>query len=506
MGLWKMIAIVVISKGFYTIGFAEPLQTVLIKIPVINSYIGSYDVLMQKQIIATLIATLVFILAIIGAHFIIKIQMAVFAVLIAALGAILFSPVIIPFTASVSGGSGIFSGGLNFHGFGSAMGFWAAFTAFFPAVTGIDAGVGMSGNLKDPRKSSSFGTFISIGITFFIYLAVTVVFALIRPELLMVTKKGQIPSVVNVFSGYPFTAILLLIGILVATGSSALSYFMTAPITAQSMAQDRILPEGLFFLARDFKREKKEPRWASVLVYLIIIPIIWSGNVAQASMVVGISFLIVYGWVNFAAFMERISKNPSFRPVFHGHWAISLYGFVVCMAVIAMFNIWVGIIVAFSQTIIFVLLLKYKSQNKLEGVWWKGEENGNLLALLAYIINTSDIKHEGRANTIRIIRKISDDDDRARAEDEMEDLLKRARLSGEVLIIQGKDKSLNETIMTYSRNALLILMGIPGEKQGGIARLFSLDRLFFTRKLEKFLDFPPVLFVKASQIFDLVEE
>ena len=149
---------------------------------------------------------------------------------------------------------------------------------------------------------------------------------------------------------------------------------------------------------------------------------------------------------------------------------------------------------------------KYKSQNKLEGVWWKGEENGNLLALLAYIINTSDIKHEGRANTIRIIRKISDDDDRARAEDEMEDLLKRARLSGEVLIIQGKDKSLNEIIMTYSRNALLILMGIPGEKQGGIARLFSLDRLFFTRKLEKFLDFPPVLFVKASQIFDLVEE
>jgi len=206
------------SIGFYTIGFAEPLQTVLIKIPVINSYIGSYDVLMQKQIIATLIATLVFILAIIGAHFIIKIQMVVFAVLIAALGAILFSPVIIPFTASVSGGSGIFSGGLNFHGFGSAMGFWAAFTAFFPAVT-------------------------------FVY-------ALIRPELLMVTKKGQIPSVVNVFSGYPFIAILLLIGILVATGSSALSYFMTAPRTAQAMAQDRILPKGLFSLARLFSLDR----------------------------------------------------------------------------------------------------------------------------------------------------------------------------------------------------------------------------------------------------------
>ena len=33
-----------------------------------------------------------------------------------------------------------------------ALPFWIAFAMFFPAVTGIDAGVGMSGELKEPGK------------------------------------------------------------------------------------------------------------------------------------------------------------------------------------------------------------------------------------------------------------------------------------------------------------------------------------------------------------------
>ena len=640
------------SIGFYAIGFSEPLQSILLKIPLIDHYIGGFDILVQKQIIATAIATFAFLLGIAGAHFIVKIQMVIFVILIGAVGSIILSPL------SGSASVHIFSGNVNLLGFGTAPGFWAAFAAFFPAVTGIDAGVGMSGSLENPKKSLSSGTFIAIGITFFIYLAVTGIYSLIKPELLAVSADGQIPSVVDVFSGIPVIAVLLLTGILVATGSSALSYFMTAPRTAQALAQDRILPKILNFLSGDFKKQGKEPRWAAVLVYLIILPVIWSGDITRASMVVGICFLIVYGWVNFAAFLERISGNPSFRPVSRGHWAISLYGFVVCMAVIALFNIWVGLGVAVSQTIIFILLLKYKSQNKLEGVWWgvlfsginwgfkhmnrivqgtknwrpivsafsfgdrkdmvmhnidmgeriaryqglvmhniiktsnpesnslelpvpsnlieapdddydlsimsiiqsalpggfrintallpvdvrlnyieiieklirmevnillykhgkkrteskridvwwKGEENGNLMAMLAYIISRADIKTGRTETTIRIIRKTGKADDRNKSGEEMYELLRRARLSGEVLIIQDDDKPIRENMVKYSSDAMLILMGIPGEKKGGLARLFSLDRLFFTRELEKFEDFPSMLFVKASRIFDLVEE
>jgi len=649
------------SIGFYSIGFAQPLQGILLHIPFFNHFLAGYDVLTQKQLIATVVALIAFVFGIIGANFIVKIQMFIFIILILSVVSILITPFIkIP-------GVRIFSGSINWEGISGVMGFWAAFTAFFPAVTGIDAGVGMSGNLANPRRSLSKGTFLSILVTFLVYLSVTFVYSLINPDFLRVSPDGQVPSVVNIFAKIPVIPYLLLTGILVATSSSALSYFMTAPRTAQALARDKILPKLFYFLERDFTRNGKEPRLATLFALLVILPIIWSGDVTHASTVVGILFLIVYGWVNFAAFLERISGNPSFRPTSHGHWAISLYGFLLCMIIIALFNVWVGIVVFISQTLIFVLLLKYKSHNRLEGVWWgvvfsalthafkqmkiivqgtknwrpivsvfgfvdkpeevastvemgnriadyqglimynllkpektddvkldlpldyriievmndnyseailsvvqsalpgglhvntalfpidnrlnyieiiermiraeinvllykhgtgysvkvvgediervdridvwwKGEENGNLMALLSYIISVSDERTGKGSKVIRLIRKLKGDEEERVAQEEMETLLQRARLKGEILIIPEDEKPIHESIREFSSDAVLILMGMPGEKREGIAKIFSLDRLFFTKELERFDHLPPMLFVKASKIIDLFEE
>ncbi len=643
------------SIGFYTIGFSEPLQSILANIPFFNSFLSAYDPLTQKQIVATVVAIVAFLFGIIGANFIVKIQMLIFIILIISVGSILVSPFIkLP-------GVDVFSGNINWFGRAGVMGFWAAFTAFFPAVTGIDAGVGMSGNLKDPRRSLSIGTFLSIGVTFLLYLSVSFVYSLINPELLRVGPEGEVPSVVKIFSGIPLVPYLLLTGILVATSSSALSYFMTAPRTAQALARDRILPRFFYFLEKDFTKGGKEPRFATIAALFVILPIIWSGDVTQASTVVGILFLIVYGWVNFAAFLERISGNPSFRPTSHGHWAISLYGFLLCMVIIALFNVWIGIIVFVSQTIIFGLLLKYKSYNQLEGVWWgvlfsalshafkrmkrivqgtknwrpivsvfgfidkpgevvstvemgnrianyqglimynllkpekvedtkldlstdysvievmnnnyseailsvvqsslpgglhvntalfpidsrlnyieiiermvraeinvllykhgsvvtgekgderidvwwKGEENGNLMALLSYIISVTDEKTGRGGKKIRLVRKLMGEEDSDKAYEEMERLLRRARLRGDVLILSEDNRPIHESIREVSKDAVLVLMGMPGERKEGIAKFFSLDKLFFTKEIGKFEELPPMLFVKAAKIIDLFEE
>lgn len=641
--------------GFYAIGFAEPLQELLLRISFVHNFMGSFDPLIQKQIIATFIVFIALILGIIGADFIVKIQMVIFIILIVSVGSIFLSPLL----GLTHDQAPLFSGSVNLSGSALGMGFWAALAAFFPAVTGIDAGVGMSGDLKNPKTSLPKGTFLAIGVTSLVYIGITVIYSLIRPELLIFTRGGTIPTAASIFAQSAVIPILIIIGILVATGSSALSYFMTAPRTAQALARDRIIPKPLYFLSRDWLKRGIEPRWATLLTFIIILPVIWSGDVTQASIVVGICFLVVYGWINLAAFLERVSGNPSFRPTSRGHWTISLYGFLMCMIAISFFNMWVGIGILVSQLLIFSLLLKYKSHRKLEGVWWgvlfsglnwgfkrmraivqgsknwrpvvgtfcfadqkevsrrtiemgerianyqglimynilkpqkqpeilfrppegaqiieipgdqydsgilsilqaavpggfkintalfpldsrinffevtaklinmgknvllykhgaaslpesnridvwwKGEENGNLMALLAYIINKTDIKEGKTPKSIRIIRKISGVVEEEASKVEMENILRRARLSGEVLILPEDDKSIHESIKEHSRDALLIIMGMPGERKGGIAALFSLDEYFFTKELDKFIELPPVLFVKASRMMNLMED
>ena len=49
-------------------------------------------------------------------------------------------------------------------------GFWAIFAIYFPAVTGILAGVNMSGDLKNPARSLVRGTLAAIAVGFVVYL------------------------------------------------------------------------------------------------------------------------------------------------------------------------------------------------------------------------------------------------------------------------------------------------------------------------------------------------
>ena len=80
-----------------------------------------------------------------------------------------------------------------------------------------------------------------------------------------------------------------------------------------------------------------------------------------------------------------------------------------------------------------------------------------------------------------------------------------ARLDGEVAVLPDDDDPIHDSIRKHSADALLILMGIPGKGVGGLGHLFSLDRLFFSREIQKFDNLPPLLFVKACEVMNLFE-
>ncbi|HOJ28711.1 MAG TPA: amino acid permease [Spirochaetota bacterium] len=653
------------SIGFYCIGFSEPLY------PIISSHLQNVipaiasGTLFYKQVFSTVILLLFFVIVMFGADFTLKIQMIILFVLSLSVLSIFAAP----FINSGIIEKGIFTGNINLYGMRpiTVSLFILTFTQFFPAVTGIDAGVGMSGELKNPKKSLVTGTFASISITFVIYIISAAVYSTIRGDGFIVDYHNNQPvgrlltEVLGFNNDFPRNAVGLIVfaGILFATGSSALSCFMTAPRTAQSLARDNVLPRFLHFLSRDFIANGTEPRFAVVVTFFIALAVIWMGNINTAAMIVGICFLTVYGWVNGSAFLERISRNPTFRPTSKGHWLISLYGYAASLIAIFIFSWQLGFLIIAVQLIIFRLILTYKEGGKLEGVWWgviftfmtsainllnsitqgtknwrpivtaisvkgddrasetvaliaemlsqhssfvhyhhivtskdltkikngndgqydlsiiqsddptetvmsmvqmnfygnlspntvlmgfsrkidnvkiikkvlslnknilllkngekfkdfntidiwwRGEKNGNLMVLLAYIIN-STMSEKSRKVNIRIIRKLGEREKEKTAQDEMETLLSRARISGEVVIIPHNDEEFLQTVVQVSSKSDLIMMGIPGNYiESQSKSFFNLNEYFFNKEIHKYDTLPTILFVKSASVLNLIED
>lgn len=125
--------------------------------------------------------------------------------------------------------------------------FWAVFAVFFPAVTGIMAGVNMSGDLKNPSKSIPVGTLAAVGTGYVIYMVLPL-FLATRADYTALTENPLVMRDMAIWGD------AILLGVWGATLSSALGSVLGAPRVLQALARDGVLPPSYVGWARAKER------------------------------------------------------------------------------------------------------------------------------------------------------------------------------------------------------------------------------------------------------------
>ncbi len=206
--------------------------------------------------------------------------------------------------------------------------FSEVFAVFFPAVTGIMAGVGMSGDLRDPRRSLPKGTMWAIAVGFVVYMAFPTWLALNQDSADLLEDKMIVWRVAR----FPE---LIYVGVWGATLSSAVGSILTAPRTLQALANDGLVPR---FLGRGHG-PNNEPRVGVVVTWGLAQAGILLGDLDVIAPVLTMFFLATYGLTNMACGLEKWAASPSFRPDFRVPAFVGIAGGAACIYVMSIINL-----------------------------------------------------------------------------------------------------------------------------------------------------------------------
>ena len=245
--------------------------------------------------------------------------------------------------------------GDNF-GFFNGGSFFLMFAICFPAFTGMTAGVGLSGDLRNPGKSIPFGTLCGTitGLVVYIFIVWKLSVSASQTDLL---GKQLIMSDIAIW-GF----LVIPIGLAAATLSSAIGSILVAPRTLQALAGDRTFPlkRMNLFLAKG-KGETHEPLNASIVTVCIALFFVLMGDINAVAQIISMFFLITYGSLCLISFLNHFGSPPSYRPRFKSKWYFSLGGFLLSVWVMFKIN---PLYTILASAIIVVLYLMIENFNK----------------------------------------------------------------------------------------------------------------------------------------------
>lgn len=214
--------------------------------------------------------------------------------------------------------------------------FWQVFAVFFPAVTGLMAGVSLSGELADPTRSIVRGTISAVLLGFLVYLMVPIALA---------AASTPLELAENNLVWFDIAAVpwLIIPGLIGAVLSSALGSILGAPRTLEALGNDRIVPpvsQGV----------------AHAVSTVVAVAAVGLGGLNAVAPVLTMFFLTTYGVVNLVAGLEALSGSPSYRPTIRVPWLVSLAGAFGCVWVMWLVNPIAAIVAVVLEVAVYAAL------------------------------------------------------------------------------------------------------------------------------------------------------
>ena len=252
-------------------------------------------------------------------------------------------------------------------------GFWYVFAVFFPAVTGFTAGIGMSGDLKDPSRSIPRGTILAVLTGAAVYLAVPFFLSIttaVDGETLA-TRGAQAWTLLCI--GGP---ILVFVGMWGAILSSAFGSVLSGPRVLQALSQDGLAPKFLSRLSR-----KGQPTIATWLTGALALSAVLLGDLNAVAQYVTVLFLTLYVIINLSAAVEKLVGDPSYRPTINVPWYVSLIGSFGALFVMFLLNPLACFVAASIEVILFMYL-----RHRALGKRWGDVRAGVYLSLARFAL------------------------------------------------------------------------------------------------------------------------
>jgi len=330
-----------ISVAFYVVAFTEAFS------PIFDYVKDSYDIVLPRQCVS-LPALIILALIILkkGANLGVKALYVVVVILAISITSFFLGKP----TANFYSGADSWSVSSNFI---NPENFFIVLAVVFPAFTGMTAGVGLSGDLKNPKLSIPLGTTLATVFGMILYVFITYKLKVSATEYELVSNQ-LIMSKVALYGW-----ILVPLGLAASTISSALGSVMVAPRTLQALGIDNsFMSKRVNRFISKGKGKDNEPFNASIVTFVIAAIFVLIGDVNIVAEIITMFFMLTYGTLCLISFLNHFGSDPSYRPSFKSRWYISLFGFF--MSVFLMLKI--SFIYSVAAFVIITLLYLWISR------------------------------------------------------------------------------------------------------------------------------------------------